>query len=122
MPSDGYCRFSGCNQAGLYFKRLDKHLKRCPPGKTKEDNFNCPPQNPESRSLLKNTDRQRKPCLVPGCRYYGVTISRLERHMKKVHGTKDPGNRESVVECSFSEDEESNDSFSAKIAGIINNL
>ena len=122
MPSDGHCRFPDCKQAGLYFKRLDRHLKRCHPGKTREDNFNFPLKNPVSRCLVKNTDRQRKPCLVPGCRYYGVPISRLERHVKKVHGTEGPGNRESVVECSFSEDEESNDCFSAKIEGIINNL
>ena len=122
MPPDGYCRFPYCKQAGLYFKRLDKHLKRCHAGKTKEDNFNRPPQNPVSRSSVKNTDRQRKPYLVPGCSYYGVPISRLERHVKKVHCRKDPGNRKSVVECSFSEDEESNDCFSAQIARIIDNL
>ena len=43
------------------------------------------------------------------------------KDVKKVRGTKGPGNRESVVECSFSEDEESSDCFSAKIEGSINN-
>ena len=122
MPSDGHCHFPDCKQAGLYFKRLDKHLKRCHPGKTMEDNFNCPLPNPVSRTLVKNTDRQRKPCTVPGCRYYGVPIARLERHSKKVHGTKGQEKKDAVIECSFSEEEESNDCFSAKIAGIINNL
>lgn len=124
MPSDSHCHFPDFKQAGLYFKRLDKYLKRCHPGKTSQDNLNCPLQNPVSRSLVKNTDRQRKPCAVPGCRYYQIPISRLDRHAKEVHGTKSAKcqeNKESVVECSFSE-EESNDSFSAAIAEIINNL
>ena len=126
MASDGYCRFSACKQAGLYFKRLDKHLKRCHPGKTKKDNLERPLQNPVNRSLVKHVDRQRKPCRVVGCRFYGIPISRLDRHMKKIHGTNldSKENRKSVMECSFSEEEqqEQEDSFSAEIARIIDSL
>ena len=123
MPSDGYCRFSACKQSGLYFKRLDKHLKRCHPGKSKKDNMNCPSQNPVDRPLVKTIDRPRQPCTVHGCRYYGVPISRLDRHVKKIHETKPNGerNQDLVVEFSFAEDED-DDSFSAKIAGIVENL
>ena len=124
MPSDGHCRFRDCKQAGLYFKRLDKHLKRCHPGKSMKDNLNCPVQNPLQRSLVQSMDRRRQPCTVLGCRYYGVPILRLDRHRKKVHETSDrQKNKESVVECSFSEEDESSEEcFSAKIAAIIINL
>ena len=131
MPSDGYCRFPACRQSGLYFKILDKHLKRCHPGMTKEDNLNNPSQNPMDRRLVATTDRHRQPCTVFGCRYYNVPISRLDRHARKIHGTKPPSkeNKDSAVECSFSEEEEEeeeeekhNDSLSVKIAGILENL
>ena len=124
MPSDGHCRFRDCKQAGLFFKRLDKHLKRCHPGKTMKDNLNCPVQNPLQCSLVQSTDRRCQPCTVLGCRYYGVPISRLDRHRKKVHETRDcQKNDDSVVECSFSEEDESSEEcFSAKIAAIISNL
>ena len=90
-----------------------------------KDNLNCPVQNPTQRSLVQSTDRRRQPCTVLGCRYYGVPISRLDRHRKKVHETRDcQKNDDSVVKCSFSEeeDESSEECFSAKIAAIISNL
>lgn len=115
MPSDGYCRFPACRQSGLYFKRLDKHLKRCHPGMTKEDNLNNPSQNPMDRRLVATTDRHRQPCTVLGCRYYNVPISRLDRHARKIHGTKPPSkeNKDSAVECSFSEEEEEENAMTA---------
>ena len=80
------------------------------------------------RRLVATTDRHRQPCTVLGCRYYNVPISRLDRHARKIHGTKPPSkeNKDSAVECSFSEEEEEeekrNDSLSVKIAGILENL
>jgi len=126
MPSDGHCQFSDCKQAGLYFKRLDKHLKCCHPGKTMKDNLNRPIQIPLQRSLAQSTDRRRQPCTVLGCHYYGVPILRLDRHRKKVHETRDCQKMEDsvVAECSFSEEEDKSNKecFSAKIATIISNL
>lgn len=126
MPSDGHCRFPDCKQSGLFFKRLDRHLKRCHPRKTREDNFNCPAQDPVTRSVVKNTDRPRKPCTVLGCRFYEVPISRLERHLKKVHGVTKVNlqeRKESATELCFSdEEEEIQDGISAKIAAIVSNL
>ena len=87
-----------------------------------------PVQSPADRNLDKNTDRERRKCEVTGCRYYGVAVSRLDRHMKKVHGTttKEQENKESIAECSFSSSEEDLDdsegSLFAKIARIVNNL
>ena len=95
---------------------------------TKEDNLNNPSQNPMDRRLVATTDRHRQPCTVFGCRYYNVPISRLDRHARKIHGTKPPSkeNKDSAVECSFSEEEEEeekrNDSLSVEIAGILENL
>ena len=108
MPSDSYCRFPACRQSGLYFKRLDKHLKQCHPGKTNEDSFKTPFQNPMDRRLVVTTDRHRQPCTVFGCRCYNVPISRLDRHARKIHGTKPQSkeNKDSAVDCSFSEEEE----------------
>ena len=125
MPSDGHCRFPACKQSGLYFKRLDKHLKRCHPGKTKEDNLDSPFQNPVDRLLVTTIDRRRQPCTVPGCRYYGVPISRLDRHVKKIHETKPKSedNKDTMQECYFSDEEVEHDSsLSAKIAEIVENL
>ena len=124
MPLDGCCRIPGCKQAGLYFKRLDKHLKRCHPGKSRQDNFAYPVKRPEDRNLTKNTDRERRQCEVFGCRYYGVAVSRHDRHMRKVHGATTKGQeaeKESIAECSFSSSEEDN-SLSVEIARIVNNL
>ena len=117
MASDGYCRVSGCKQAGLYFKSLDKHLKRCHPGKTKKDNLKRPLQNPVNRSLVKHVHRLGKPCGVVGCHFYGIPISRLDRHEEDSWHSKEN-------QCLFSEEEqqEQEDSFSAEIARIIDSL
>ena len=61
-----------------------KHLKQCHPGKSRQDNFVLPVERPEDRNLVKNTDRQRCKCEVIGCCYYGISVSRLDRHMRKV--------------------------------------
>ena len=71
-----------------------------------------------ARPLVKNVDRQRRPCTVLGCRYYGIPVSQLDRHQKEESS-------ESMVEGHFSDQEESgelNSSLSAKITEIINNL
>lgn len=87
-----------------------------------------PVQRPADRNLAKHTDRERRKCEVIGCRYYGVAVSRLDRHMKKVHGTttKEQENKEPMAECSFSSSEEDLDdaesSIFAEIARIVNNL
>lgn len=64
----------GYKQAGLYFKRLNKHLKRCHPGKSRQDNFVLPVKRPADPNLVKNTDPERRKCEVIGCRYYGVAV------------------------------------------------
>ena len=74
MPLDGRCRIPGCKQAGLYFKRLDKHLKRCHPGKSRQDNCVLTVKRPADRNLVINTDPERRKCEVIGCRYYGVAV------------------------------------------------
>ena len=85
-----------------------------------------PLQNLVNRSLVKHVDRQRKPCGVVGCHFYGIPISRFDRHMKKIHGINldNEENRQSVMECSFSEEEklEQDDNFSTEIARIIDTL
>ena len=127
MPLDGRCRIPGCKQSGLYFKRLDKHLKRCHPGKSRQDNFVLPVKKPEDRNLVKNTDREQRKCEVIGCCYYGVAVSRLDRHMRKVHRTttKELEKKESMAECSFSSEEDLEDEDSClfgEIIRIVNNL
>ena len=91
-----------------------------------EGQLKRPLQNPVNRSLVKHVDRQRKPCGVVGCRFYGIPISRLDRHMKKIQGINldNEENRQSMMECSFSEEEklEQDDNFSAEIARIIDSL
>ena len=74
-----------------------------------------------------NTDRESRKCEVIGCRFYGVDVSRLDRHMRKVHGTttKEREKKESMVECSFSEEEDLDDADSClfgEIARIVNSL
>lgn len=53
MPVDWCCRIPGCKQAGLYFKRLDKHLKRCHPAKSRQDNFVSSVNRPADHNLVK---------------------------------------------------------------------
>ena len=126
MPLDGCCRIPGCKQAGLYFKRLDKHLKRCHPGKSRQDNFVLLAKRPADRDLVKNTDRERLKCEVIGCRYYGVAVSRLDRHKRKVHRTttEEREKKELMVECEFSSEEEddADSCLFGEIARIVNNL
>ena len=80
------------------------------------------------RGRTLNTDRERRKCEVIGCCYYGVDVSRLDRHMRKVHGTttKEREKKESIAECSFSfeeEDLDDTDSYLfAEIERIANNL
>lgn len=73
-----------------------------------------------------HVNQQRKPCRVAGFRFYDVFISRLDRHMKKIHGTNldSKENCQWVMKRLFSEEEqqEQKDSFSAKIAQIIDSL
>jgi len=67
---------------------------------------------------------------VFGCCYFNLPISRLDRHVRRIHGTKPPSkeNKDSAVECSFSdeededEEEERNDGLSVNIAEILQNL
>ena len=104
-----------------------KHLKQCHPGKSRQDNFVLPVERPEDRNLVKNTDRQRCKCEVIGCCYYGISVSRLDRHMRKVDTTttKELEKKESMAECSFSSQEDLSDADSclfSKITRIVNNL
>lgn len=83
---------------------------------------------PADHNLVKNTDRERRKCEVIGCRYYGVAVSRLDRHMRKVYRTttKEREKKESMVECSFSSEEEDLDDADSCLFGeitrIVNNL
>ena len=88
MAPSGICRVSGCTQNGLFFKRLDKHLKRVHPGITMEKHKTFPAPNPTERNIRKKSsaDRHvRRPCRVPGCRYYNVLVSRLSDHLRRRH-------------------------------------
>lgn len=119
MPVDGQCRVPGCKELGLYFVRLDKHLKRCHAGKTRQENFHYPIPRHQGR-VLTGKDREHCPCSVRGCQYYGVLMSRLERHMKKAHKELVDSSRPKFlpkfpVNCEFSSDEEKDDSPSAAL-------
>lgn len=46
MALNGCCWIPGYKQAGLYFKTLDKHLKWCHPGNSRQDNFVLPVKIP----------------------------------------------------------------------------
>lgn len=86
--SSGVCPVTKCTQHGLFFKRLDKHLKRVHSGITMENLRNFPVPNPQDRSIKQksSTDRHiRRPCLVPGCRYFNVAVSRLSDHLRRQH-------------------------------------
>ena len=115
---------SRCKQTGLYFKRLDKHLKRSHPGKTRKDNFSCPSPTHKNRCLVKNSDQKRKACQVVGCRFYGVLMTRLDRHMKKTHPEEMKiSSKQTVAECSFSSEDDLEDDFvTAKIEEILAKL
>ena len=58
----GVCSVTGCSQHGLFFKRLGG-IER-----------------------ISSKDRHaRRPCLVPGCRYFNITMSRLSDHLRRRH-------------------------------------
>ena len=50
MALDGSCRIPGYKQAGLYFKTLDKYLKWCHLGNSRQDNFVLPVKIPADRT------------------------------------------------------------------------
>lgn len=86
-----------------------------------------PVKRPAECNLAKNTDRKRRKCEVFGCHYYGVAVLRLDRYMRKIHGTttKERGEKDSIAECSFSSEEDLDDAdscLSAEISIIANNL
>ena len=88
MAPSGVCRVSDCTQHGLFFKRLDRHLKRVHPGITMEYLKTFPSPNPKERNIRQKSsgDRHlRRPCLVPGCRYYNIPVSRLSDHLRRRH-------------------------------------
>lgn len=88
MARSGVCRVTGCTQLGLYFKRLDRHLKRVHPGITMEHLKSFPSPNPKERNIRQKSsgDRHvRRLCLVPGCRYYNIPVSRLSDHLRRRH-------------------------------------
>ena len=128
MPFDRCCQIPGCKQAGLYFNRLDKHLKRCHPGKSRQDNFVLPVNRPADHNLVKNTDWKRRKCEVIGCHYYDIAVSWLDRHVKKVHRTttKEWEKKELMAECLFSPSEEdlnnADSCLFGEIGRIVNNL
>ena len=79
------------------------------------------------RNLVKNTDRERRKCEVTGCRYYGVAVALLDRHMRKVHRTttKEREKKELTAECSFSSEEDLDNADSClfgQIERIVSNL
>ena len=88
MAPSGVCRVSDCTQHGLFFKRLDRHLKRVHPGITMEYLKTFPSPNPKERNIRQKSsgDRHvRRPCLVLGCRYYNIPVSRLSVHLRRRH-------------------------------------
>jgi hypothetical protein len=87
MPQSGVCRVKGCTQHGLYFKRLDRHLKRVHPCITMAQHEKYQTPNAMERNCKKSSaDRHlRRPCLVPDCRYYKIPVSRLSVHLRRRH-------------------------------------
>ena len=87
--SSGICRVSDCTQHGLFFKRLDRHLKRVHPEISREENYRLPTPNSQQRNIKQKSSKDRhirRPCLVPGCWYYNVIMSRLSDHLWRRHG------------------------------------
>ena len=87
MPQSGVCRVKGCTQHGLFFKRLDRHLKRVHPCITMAQHQKYETPNAMERLCKKSSaDRHvKKPCLVPDCRYYKILVSRLSDHLRRRH-------------------------------------
>ena len=86
--SSGVCAVTGCTQHGLFFQRLDRHLKRVHPEITREQLKNFPKPDPKNRSIKEKSSKDRhirRPCLVPGCRYFNVAVSRLSDHLRRQH-------------------------------------
>ena len=86
--SCGVCSVAGCSQYGLFFKRLDRHLKRVHPKITKDQLKDFPAPNAEERNIKQKSSKDqhiRKPCRVPDCRYFNVVVSRLSDHLQRKH-------------------------------------
>lgn len=122
MPVDGHCRIPGCKQLGLYFKRLDQHLRRVHPGISRETNHSFTLPNAKDRVLAVVADRSRKECTVKGCRFYQVPVARLDRHMKKVHPEMRNDAVKEIVNCSFSDEEQDDSALSSLISKAVNTL
>ena len=90
----------------------------------RQDNSSCPSPSHKNRCLVEKSDRERRVCKDIGCRYYGVPMSRLDRHIRKVHpDTMKPMDKQANADCSFSSDEDVEDiSLKAKIEEIIASL
>ena len=87
--SGGVCSVSGCTQYGLFFKRLNRHLKRVHPKISKEQIKVLPIPNSKERNIKQKSSKDRhlrKPCRVPDCRYFNVAVSRLSDHLRRRHG------------------------------------
>lgn len=89
----------------------------------RQDNSSCPSPSHKNRCLVEKSDRERRVCRVIGCHYYGVLMSRLDRHIRKVHQDTKPMDKQANDDCSFSSDEDVKDiSLKAKIEEIIASL
>jgi hypothetical protein len=85
----GVCRVPSCSQHGLFFKRLDRHLKRVHFGINKEEHGKLPSPDSQKRNIKpkSSSDRHiRRACRVPSCRYFNVLVSRLSDHLQRRHG------------------------------------
>ena len=125
MPVDGHCRVPGCKQLGLYFKRLDQHLRRVHPGISRKMNFSFTVPFVKDRALAAVTDRSCKECTVTGCRFYQVPMARLERHIKKAHPDLRKEAEKTLAEtanCSFSDEEHDDNELSSLILKAVNSL
>ena len=86
--SCGVCSVPGCTQYGLFFKRLDRHLKRVHPYTTKDQLKEFPMPNPKERNIKPKSSKDRhirKQCRVPDCRYFNIVVSRLSDHLRRKH-------------------------------------
>lgn len=125
MPVDGHCRVPGCKQLGLYFKRLDQHLRRVHPGISRKMNFSFTVPFVKDRALAAVTDRSRKECTMTGCCFYQAPMARLERHINKAHPDLRKEAEKTLSEtanCSFSGEENDDNELSSLILKVVNSL